>query len=84
MNATNQEFKTVCATALFLTKLAPPVTGQSKTQQIYTHLASLETYFVDLNSGEKWNSPGHSAAVFKAHSAEYMQVNLAGQLAFKE
>ena len=84
MNATNQEFKTVCATALSLTKFSSPLAGQSKTQQIFTHLASLETYFVDLNSGEKWNGLGHSAAVFKAHSTEYLQANAVGRLPFDE
>ena len=68
MNATNQEFKTVCTTALSLTKFLSPLAGQSKTQQIFTHFVSLETYFVDLNSGAKWNGLVHSAAVFKAHS----------------
>ena len=82
MNATNEEFKTVCTTALYLKKIAPPLVGQSKTQQIFTHLASMETYFVDLNSREKRNSHGHSCCDFKAHSTEYLQANVAGQLPF--
>ena len=72
MNATHQEFKTVCATALSLTKFAPPSAGQSKMKQTFSHLEPLETYFVDLNSGEKWNGVGHSATVFKIHSSEYL------------
>ena len=51
-------------------------------QQIIIHLASLETYYVDLNSGEKWNGLGHRAAVCKTHSIEYLQANAAGRLPF--
>ena len=84
MNVTNQEFKTVRATALSLTTISSPLASQSKTQQIFTHLASLETYSIDLNSGEKRNGLGHSTAVFKAHSTEYLQANATARLPFDE
>ena len=82
MNATNQEFKTVCATAMCQTKITPSLAVQSKVQQIVSHLTPFEKYFVALTSGEEWNGLGHSDAVFKVHSSEYLQVNAAGLLPF--
>ena len=84
MNPTHPEFKTVCATVLSLTKCTPPSACQSEMQQILSHLAPLETYFVDANSREKWNGLVHSAAAFKAHSTEYLQAKAADRLLFDE
>ena len=84
MNAMNPGLKTMCATALSLTKFTSPLAGQSKMKQILSHLSPLETYFVDANSREKWNGLVHSAAAFKAHSTEYLQAKAAGRLLFDE
>ena len=60
------------------------VKGPKKPATLTTTLFPLPVYFVDLNSEEKRNGLCHSAAVFKAHSTAYLQVNAPDQLPLDE